>query len=109
MKSATPPSRRESGGVCILGPTGSGRVILENFRANGRDVDCFVDPQGKFLGDSWAGLPVVKLEGQDALPELKRLGIREFAIASGATASRRRLFYACLDRRVCSSYLMPPS
>jgi len=72
-------------------------VILENFRANGREVDCFVDPQGKFRGESWAGLPVVKLAGQEKLPELKRLGIREFAIVSGATASRSRLFSACLE------------
>ena len=89
--------RRGSGGVCILGPTSSGRVILENFRANGREVDCFVDPQGKFRGDSWAGLPVVKLEGQERLPELKRLGIDEFAIVSGAAASRSRLFAACIE------------
>jgi len=91
------PRRRNSGGVCIVGPTPSGRVILENFRANGREVDCFVDHQGKFRGDSWAGLPVVKLEGQEDLAELKRLGIREFAIVSGATASRKRLFCACLE------------
>ena len=89
--------RRGSGGVCIVGATASGRVILENFRANGREVDCFVDPQGKFRGDSWAGLPVVKLEGQKDLPELKRLGIREFAIVSGAAAPRKRLFTACLE------------
>ncbi len=89
--------RRGSGGVCILGPTASGRVILENFRANGREVDCFVDPQGKFRGDSWAGLPVVKLDGQRELPRLKRMGIREFAIVSGAAASRKRLFLACLQ------------
>ena len=50
------PGRRGHGGICILGPTPSGRMILENFRANGREVDCFVDPQGKFRGDSWAGL-----------------------------------------------------
>lgn len=89
--------RRSSGGVCILGPTFSGRMILENFRANGREVDCFVDPQGKFRGDSWAGLPVVKLEGRQDLPELKRLGIREFAIVSGEAAARKRLFNACLE------------
>ncbi len=88
--------RRGSGGICILGPTASGRVILENFRANGREVDCFVDPQGKFQGDSWAGLPVVKLGGQRELPSLKRMGIHEFAIVSGAAASRKRLFEACL-------------
>jgi len=89
--------RRSSGGVCIVGPTSSGRMILENFRANGREVDCFVDPQGKFRGDSWAGLPVVKLDGQEELPELKRLGLREFAIVSGAATARKRLFSACLD------------
>lgn len=89
--------RRHSGGVCIVGATSSGRVILDNFRANGREVDCFVDPQGKFRGDSWAGLPVVKLDGQQELPELKRLGLREFAIVSGAAAARKRLFTACLE------------
>jgi len=90
--------RRGSGGVCILGPTASGRVILENFRANGREVDCFVDPVGKFRdGNSWAGLPVVKLDGQRELPRLKRMGIREFVIVSGAAASRKRLFRACLQ------------
>ena len=89
--------RRSSGGVCIVGPTSSGRMILENFRANGREVDCFVDPQGKFRGDSWAGLPVVKLDGQEELPELKRLGLREFAIVSGAATARKRLFSACLE------------
>jgi len=89
--------RRSSGGVCIVGPTSSGRMILENFRANGREVDCFVDPQGKFRGDSWAGLPVVKLDGQEELPELKRLGLREFAIVSGAATARKRLFTACLE------------
>ena len=72
-------------------------MILENFRANGREVDCFVDPQGKFRGDSWAGLPVVKLENHGELPELKRLGIKEFAIVSGAAAARKRLFDACLS------------
>jgi len=87
--------RRQSDGVFILGPTGSGRAILENFRANGREVDCFVDPQGKFRGDSWAGLPVVKLDGEEELPELRRLGLEEFAIVSGAPASRRRLLLAC--------------
>ena len=89
--------RRESGGICILGPTGLGQVMLENFRANGREVACFVDPQGKFRGDSWAGLPVVKLDGHDKLPALKRSGIREFAIGSGATASRARLFEGCIE------------
>ena len=85
------------GGVCILGPTPSGRVLLDNFRANGKNVACFVDPQGKFRGDTWAGLPVVKLEGQQDLPRLRRLGIREFAIVSGATSARKRLFHACLQ------------
>ena len=89
--------RRHHSGVCIVGATSSGRVILENFRANGREVDCFVDPQGKFRGDSWAGLPVVKLDGQQELPELKRLGLREFAIVSGAATARKRLFTACLE------------
>ena len=91
-----PERRRGSGGICILGPTGSGQVMLENFRANGREVDCFVDPQGKFRGNSWAGLPVAKLKSDGDLPTLKRAGIREFAISSGATASRARLFESCL-------------
>ena len=89
-------TRRPSGGTCILGPTAAGRVILENFRANGRRVDCFVDPQGKFRGESWAGLPVVKLAGQEDLPRLKGLGIRHFSLVAGATAARKRLFEACL-------------
>jgi len=104
-----PRRRRKPGGVCILGPTGSGRVILENFRANGREVDCFVDPQGKFRGDSWAGLPVVKLEGQEKLPELKRLGIREFAVVSGATAPRSRLFAACIEAGLAPVSLTHPT
>lgn len=83
--------------MCIVGPTASGRVILENFRANGREVACFVDPQGKFRGESWAGLPVVKLAGQGELPRLKRLGIDDFAVVSGATAARKRLFRACIE------------
>ena len=89
--------RRGRRGICIVGPTASGRVMLENFRANGQQVDCFVDPQGKFRGRSWAGLPVVKLAGQGELPRLKSLGIGGFAIVSGATASRKRLFEACLE------------
>ena len=101
--------RRRKGGICILGPTSSGRVILENFRANGREVDCFVDPQGKFRGDSWAGLPVVKLQGQERLPELHRLGIREFAIVSGATAARSRLFAACLEAGLKPAALTHPT
>ncbi len=96
-------------GICILGPTASGRVILENFRANGREVDCFVDPVGKFRGESWAGLPVVKLEGQDELPALKRRGIREFVIVSGATASRKRLFEACVKAGLTPSALIHPT
>lgn len=102
-------SGRNSGGVCILGPTSSGRVILENFRANGRQVDCFVDPQGSFRGDSWAGLPVVKLEGQKELPRLKRMGIREFVIVSGATVSRRRLFNACVEAGLKPAVLIHPT
>ncbi len=110
MKSKLPfPSRRSSGGICILGPTPSGRVILENFRANGREVDCFVDPQGKFRGDSWAGLPVVKLAGQQDLPELKRLGLREFAIVSGAAMARKRLFEACLEAGLQPAALTHPT
>jgi len=96
MKSAF-HSRRGSEGICILGPTSSGRVVLENLRANGREVDCFVDPQGKFRADSWAGLPVVKMDEHDDLAELLNLGLREFAIVSGATASRQRLFSACVE------------
>lgn len=101
--------RHGSGGVCILGPTSSGRMILENFRANGREVACFVDPQGKFRGDSWAGLPVVKLEGQQELPSLKRMGIREFVVVSGATASRRRLFNACQEAGLKAAALTHPT
>jgi sugar O-acyltransferase (sialic acid O-acetyltransferase NeuD family) len=101
--------RRGSGGICILGATPSGRVILENFRANGREVDCFVDPQGKFRGDSWAGLPVVKLAGQEELPELKQLGLREFAIVHGAAAPRKRLFGACLEAGLQPVELVHPT
>lgn len=102
-------SGRRNSGICILGPTASGRVILENFRANGKDVDCFVDPLGKFRGESWAGLPVVKLEGQDELPQLKRRGIREFVIVSGATSSRKRLFEACVQAGLTPSMLIHPT
>ena len=84
-------------------------MILENFRANGRQVDCFVDPQGKFRGNSWAGLPVVKLDGQEELPKLRRLGIREFAIVSGATASRRRLYTACIETGLTPAVLIHPT
>jgi len=101
--------RHGDGGVCILGPTPSGRMILENFRANGREVDCFVDPQGKFRGDSWAGLPVVKLEGQEQLPRLKRMGIREFVVVSGAAASRRRLFRGCIEAGLSPAVLTHPT
>jgi len=101
--------RHGNGGVCILGPTSSGRMILENFRANGREVACFVDPQGKFRGDSWAGLPVVKLEGQAELPRLKRMGIREFVLVSGATAARKRLFQACQEAGLKPVVLVHPT
>ena len=101
--------RRRSGGICILGPTSSGRMILENFRANGRKVDCFVDPQGKFRGDSWAGLPVIKLAGQADLPKLKRRGIREFAIVSGAASLRKRLYTACLKSGLVPAVLTHPT
>ena len=101
--------RRGSGGICILGPTSSGRMILENFRANGRKVDCFVDPQGKFRGDSWAGLPVIKLAGQADLPKLKRRGIREFAIVSGAASLRKRLYTACLKSGLVPAVLTHPT
>jgi sugar O-acyltransferase (sialic acid O-acetyltransferase NeuD family) len=101
--------RSGRGGICILGATPSGRVILENFRANGREVDCFVDPQGKFRGESWAGLPVVKLGGQKELPELKRLGLREFAIVHGAAAPRKRLFHACLEAGLEAVELVHPT
>jgi UDP-perosamine 4-acetyltransferase len=96
-------------GICILGPTPSGRMILENFRANGREVDCFVDPQGKFRGDSWAGLPVVKLEGQEQLPRLKRMGLREFVVVSGAAAARRRIFRACIEAGLSPAVLTHPT
>jgi len=101
--------RRNSGGLCILGATAAGRVILEHFRASGREVDCFVDPAGKFRGDSWAGLPVVKLNGQEDLPRLKRQGIREFAIVSGAAAPRKRLFEACLRAGLKPARLIHPT
>jgi len=101
--------RRGSGGICILGPGASGRVILENFRANGREVDCFVDPQGKFRGDSWAGLPVVKLDGQQDLPKLRRMGIREFAIVSGAADPRMRLYRACRETGLVPAVLTHPT
>lgn len=103
------PSFDSSSGVCILGPTPSGRVLLDNFRANGKDVSCFVDPQGKFRGDTWAGLPVVKLEGQGDMTRLRRLGIREFAIVSGATSSRKRLFRACLKAGLVPVELTHPT
>jgi UDP-perosamine 4-acetyltransferase len=101
--------RRASAGICILGPTASGRVILENFRANGREVDCFVDPQGKFRGESWAGLPVVKLTDQLQLPELKRMGLREFVVVSGATAARQRLYEACIEAGLSPAQLIHPT
>ena len=101
--------RRVRGGICILGPTSSGRVILENFRANGREVDCFVDPNGKFAGDSWAGLPVVKLDGRQKLAELKRMGLREFAIVSGAAASRKRLYIGCIENGLMPAVVTHPT
>lgn len=101
--------RRSSGGLCILGATAAGRVILEHFRATGREVDCFVDPVGKFRGDSWAGLPVVKLKGQGDLPRLRREGIREFAIVSGAATPRKRLFEACLRAGLRPARLIHPT
>ncbi len=103
------PGRRGHGGICILGPTPSGRMILDNFRANGREVDCFVDPQGKFRGDFWAGLPVVKLEGQAQLPRLKRMGIRQFVVVSGAAVSRRRLYRACMEAGLTPAVLTHPT
>lgn len=101
--------RKGSGGICILGPTPSGRVILENFRANGKEVDCFVDPQGKFRGESWAGLPVVKLSDQHQLPELKKMGIREFVVVSGATVARQRLYEACIEAGLAPAQLIHPT
>lgn len=102
-------SRRGSGGICILGATPAGRVILENFRANGREVACFVDPQGKFRGESWAGLPVVKLDAQVKFPELKRMGLREFVVVTGAAASRRRLYSAAVEAGLKPSVLVHPT
>lgn len=101
--------RRAGAGICILGPTPSGRVILENFRANGKEVECFVDPQGKFRGESWAGLPVVKLTGQQQLPRLKRMGLREFVVVSGATVARQRLYEACVEAGLSPSRLIHPT
>ena len=109
FKRLIPGRRASGGGICILGPTPSGRVILENFRANGKVVDCFVDPQGKFRGDSWAGLPVVKLDGQDQLPRLKRMGISEFAIVSGATPARKRLYDACVEAGLTPAVVVHPT
>ena len=68
-----------------------------------------MDPQGKFRGDSWAGLPVVKLDGEEELGELRRLGLREFAIVSGATAARRRLFTACKSAGLRPATLIHPT
>lgn len=101
--------RRGSDGICILGPTVSGRAILENFRANGREVDCFVDPEGKFRKDAWAGLPVVSLGEEDDLSELRQRGLREFAIVSGAASSRSRLFAACCDAGLKPVTLIHPT